>query len=467
MSDEDPDLVLYLHSTRHGEISRWPGFHKRVAESMEKGRARIGNPIQLFSFANLEQLTKMHAQIEILRGRNLEFETIDLSSISNYNNLQILELRHGCLRHIDLEPLVSLTNLRQVKLPSNQLQSIDLEPLGACSNLRKLDLSNNQLQEVDLSPLAQCKKLKNLSLKNNRIESIQLYPSCCKMNEFDLRDNLLKHIDLSPFHKYRNKTVPLLKRNPLERLDITPLIWNPMGDSGLRENLPWFQWIELDSVYRKPYYTYPTWKPYYYIARERNNRLVHNDILFSLGLGHLGFVDSELSDVILSVPPRTPIEKATQKIERKVVDLIAAQIERGATTMWLDIEKTSKYPEIASRADRILQLRDAEMGKTTVLTDGHQYVNPKPLFLTVYGNQILTGLGYHASKFYSIEEFQPVYEAVNKFGFNLSSINVDDARMGYSADDSDPTKVSDPVNMSDELKNYIWFLADQNSSDTS
>ena len=53
---------------------------------------------------------------------------------------------------------------------------MDLTPLSQCNNLELLDTSKNRLKEVDLSPLAGCKKLKKLNLDGNRIKELDTSP---------------------------------------------------------------------------------------------------------------------------------------------------------------------------------------------------------------------------------------------------------------------------------------------------
>lgn len=130
------------------------------------------------------------------------FIQLDLSPLSQCNNLRRLILGGNLLTFIDLSPLASCTKLQEVYIYRTLLRYIDLSPLTNCTELRYFSLSFNRLWKIDLSPLAACRRLQTLSVTKNNLE----------------------YLDLSPLTSCKQITYLYLNRNPLLEVDLTPLI---------------------------------------------------------------------------------------------------------------------------------------------------------------------------------------------------------------------------------------------------
>ncbi|TFG12150.1 hypothetical protein EU537_10050 [Candidatus Thorarchaeota archaeon] len=137
-------------------------------------------------------------------------------------------------------------------------------------------------------------------------------------------------------------------------------------------------------------------------------------------------------------------ETASSDLSEFLVSFYCDQIDRGGTTIGADIQGLSEHDgECAIRAKAIINLRNEEMKQVYVLKNSHT-IDLRPLWLTAYGFQILSGLklGLECSK----EEFEQVQEAIEKLGFEIEVR--EDGLTDY------------PDTISPELWEYIWRLAE-------
>ena len=107
---------------------------------------------------------------------NKEIRSIDLSFLSSFARLEMLDFSYNSLTEISLEPLASCREMSELDLRNNRLRAINLEPLRSCSKLRFLYLQNNQLENIDLTPLAACKDLRIVALHSNKLQNVDLSP---------------------------------------------------------------------------------------------------------------------------------------------------------------------------------------------------------------------------------------------------------------------------------------------------
>ncbi|MFW9850114.1 MAG: leucine-rich repeat domain-containing protein, partial [Candidatus Thorarchaeota archaeon] len=77
----------------------------------------------------------------------------------SHNNIKLKS--HGAT-FVDLSGITNMENLQRVDIANNRLEELDLSPLSECKELRYLDISENKIREIDLSPLEACKHLERL-----------------------------------------------------------------------------------------------------------------------------------------------------------------------------------------------------------------------------------------------------------------------------------------------------------------
>ncbi len=444
---------------------------------------------------NLSPLRSCRALKRIELSNN-QLQTIDLSPISSCIDLQELSLNHNELHTIDLAPLSSCANLRELGLSMNQLQTIDLRPLGSCNTLQTLSLGGNQMQAIDLAPLSSCNSLQELWLRGNSLNIIDLSPlicctslhelalernqlrtidlaplaSCISLQNLVLNDNQLKTIDLTPLSSCTFLQRLILSGNQLRSIDLTPLssctslqelelLMNPYKTIDLTPlfssiNLHKLKyehtgsqaslWLslspELPIPYERPTQTYP-WSFLYGVAEhhERNMR-VQQDILYALGLGEYGFIDTDLRNTFTRIAPETPLHAVRETIGLVIVNQITIAIDQGRATTDLDISKHyAEHWELAMRTQRTLDLRKSEIQNVQVGISS-EGVNLQELYLTAYGYEVLTALGMRLMT--TEEEFGQVVEVFRELGFKLKTGN---------------TPISG-VLMSDGLREAIWWI---------
>jgi len=303
-----------------------------------------------------------------------ELQSIDVSPLSSCISLQKLRLGWNKLRSIDLSPLSSCANLQTLNLSKNELQSIDLDPLRLTTKLQVIDLSDNHLKRIDLSALSACTFLEDLSLEKNKLQSVDLIPlcSCTNMKTLDLSKNNLKSVELTPVYCTR--------------------------DISFDSHCKGYSWLCPDKkensemVYDRPSSIFP-WLALHHIAKKfGKDRRVQHDILVAMGLQKYGFIDHDLEDMFLSLPSHINTEEAIKQVTTRLVQEIAASVDRGGTTTGLRLEELlTLHGEIAIRTQEILEIRDSELRQVRV-DEVDNKDELKKLWLTAYGYDVLTAV---------------------------------------------------------------------------
>ena len=254
------------------------------------------------------------------RTTNGRDEKVNLSKTSSTIDFSLKKIES-----IDLTPLRSFTNLEHLSLHGNNLRNIDLAPLESCKALIVLDLSRNQLETLDLFPLRFCHNMKTLNITGNKYNNVDFAPLFWTYN--------------------------------------LAIFWDrPSGNS----------WLDLDFaniLYDRPSGNYE-WSFLFKIARhyKRGYRIQH-EILHAMGLGNYGFIDCDLFEHFLAIPPGTPTPKAREQIVDVLVEKIVSSIDEGGTTTGLNVGKiVEEHSEIAVRLQKINMTRRAEIEAIEIRT---------------------------------------------------------------------------------------------------
>jgi hypothetical protein len=175
---------------------------------------------------------------------------------------------------------------------------------------------------------------------------------------------------------------------------------------------------------------------------------VQHEILWALGLGYLGFIDADIAEILTSVPPDEDISEARMQIETAVSSLIPKQVVEKGITVGLDLDRATKFPEIALLTKKILNLRRDEMKRVRVFKDTFPWprVNLKPMWLTHYGLSILASLGM--SNETNEEGLKKIEAALTALGIEIQVYEADSGK-----------RHTMPVRMSMDLKGTIWWMA--------
>lgn len=410
---------------------------------------------------------------------NRDITEVNLKPLRSWPNLLGIDLSNNHLKEIDLSPLKSCTKLQGLNLLKNQLEHIDLTPLYSCPSLIGLQLLANKLEEIDLSPLDPSFYLKGLYLNHNNLKEIDLSPLCQSRNleGLWLSANPLQTIDLSPLSSCVKLNLKIIDTK-IQFIDLTPLKNIRMTDFERMEarsaGQGTYQWVSLRTIpvigfkvkYSRPRSISSSWNFLRTIVSENKSSIrLHNDVLMALGLGHLGLVDTNLFKLLLSIPSNTSFREAQQDVEQFIVNLVANQIDRGWSTMGLDLDITvSRYHEIVLRMDKILSQRAEEIRQVPI-PSLENYANLRYLALTVYGNQILRALRIPIGKRLEMksDDFKNLKSAVKKLGYKLNIVSGkrewgDDHPIGDYNRALDDYEI--PM-LTDELVEFIWFLTDR------
>ncbi len=376
-------------------------------------------------------------------GDNL-LDTVDLSFVESCRKLESLWMNDNKLREINLSPLRSCPDLGKLSLANNLLESVDLTPLGACKNFRILFLNNNRLTDIDLTSLEACTELRWLVLNNNQqLQNIDLSPliMCRDLKTLELSSNRLRAVNLVPLSYCTDLHLVSLDYTHISALDITPIIRSER--LSLKEVSHLYSWLpQKDSRYRRPEEKY-SWSFLYQVADENGkDRRVQYDILHALGLNDYGFVDTDLRDIFLEVPPETPPGEVQSKLIPTLIDEVIAAVDCSDTTIGLNLEKVvTKHSEIARIAKKIIKLRKDEMKETQIgLTRGE--VDLRGLWTTAYGYEILMALDEGLTT--KPQRYQEIDSALIKLRLYPKT----------------GAKFISPDTMSNELKESIWWFAE-------
>ncbi len=363
--------------------------------------------------------------------------TIDLTPLQNCSTLQTLTLSNNQLQHIDLSPLSSCHNLSEVYLDKNQLEDI---VFPSWNNLRELNLQQNHLVNFDLKPLSDCRprslrdcqKLKLLNLVQNRMKSIDLIPLRYCEGPLRFCDGSWQ-LELGGYEDLK--------------VDITPVF--DRVDVGIVGFFSIYSWLPNSARtigvprYSRPMQLYPWDFLYHVISEFPHDYRIQHDVFYALGLGDYGFVDRDLTDLMLSLGSSTSTEDAREAISKVLLQEIVQSVDNDGITTGLNLAALSlKHGEIAGRAKKIIEVRMRELEQIRVSISREKKIDLRELAITAYGFNILnaldTNLGFYVEKY----AFKQIDDALLELGVKL--------RMGK-------TKKSG-VKMSRELRKCIFWI---------
>ncbi len=152
-------------------------------------------------------------------------DILDLSWMSKNTKMRSIEISDATVKKIILPSKSQWAGLKTFSIDHTLLEEIDLSCLSPCVDLYALSLEHNKLESLVLPVMDQPNKIKDLSLLSNRLADLDLGPVSTWENlvKIELEENLLTHINLAPL-----SSCPLLRnlnlsRNRLKSLDLSPL----------------------------------------------------------------------------------------------------------------------------------------------------------------------------------------------------------------------------------------------------
>ena len=355
---------------------------------------------------------------------------VDLTPISKCKKLRSLYIERNEMPDINLQPLENCDKLEIISLNHNRLRSIDLAPLKSCTNLKEIYINYNELDSIDLNPLASCTNLRKISLRKNQLSSINLVPlsKCVHLEELDIELNNLITVDTTPLSACHN----------FLSLKLT-------GGNSSNLRFPTNVWAQLRAI----------------AAGSSNQIQMQYVLLNNLHLQRFGMIDSPILNEISNIPPDTPIETVKEVVKSILIQKMCDQIDRGGTTIGLEIDeivKEGKYADLIVRAKKVTDLRQEEMNRVEVTwnedmwegrvcsdspNDGPDKYDLRALWLTAYGNKILRDLNMQQRT--DGRNLKRIEDACKKIGYNLQVV---------------PGEFRLPTEMSSQLQKLIFSLVD-------
>jgi len=330
-----------------------------------------------------------------------------------------IDISSNWLTEADLRPLESCTELEYLSLAVNKLESIDLTPLENCKELRHLDLSHNRLKDIDLTPLAGCENLVYLYLQENRFKQVNIAPLCG-----------LKHLTTA--------VIRLVHRGPKPNLVIDSYMSNVppnLNDILFSYFTGRKAGIVPDWLYDKNTEVEYSPRPYselvaefgwagvkkHLVALSKKLKIgmeftAQNLLLDAFGMPELACYDGRIRDIVKILPTRGSYEEGVQKLYSEMVKLLEAQLKRGGSTLYFDLEILSTTPG-SVLLPSVLSRRKEEM-QALVLLDRSGTVDLFPLWLTSYGHQILTALGF--KRYVPKSRISEIIEALKDINYEVA-----------------------------------------------
>ncbi|MFW9846656.1 MAG: hypothetical protein ACFFD6_07910 [Candidatus Thorarchaeota archaeon] len=144
----------------------------------------------------------------------------------------------------------------------------------------------------------------------------------------------------------------------------------------------------------------------------------------------MGFIDSDLQQVLLKYPSGTAVDEVRHRLLRALMEKVVNQIDENGPTIGLDLENTMKHGEIAIRVETILKKRREEMeclvlhiGRHPDIDKPTAVIDLVPLCFTHYGFQILTSLKDNLADRNGLltdrKSFQCIKEHLDTLDFNI------------------------------------------------
>ena len=207
-----------------------PFLHREIIEPM----TRLNAQCALDSLCGLEtalnQLQRgwMKARVDLLslNVRTKCFLPLQLDNLSEFTEIETLEICHNLFTPLEAGAFVKLsqlkrlflhrnkliqikrgdfdglTNLTSLYLSYNQIKTIQSGAFAALEKLQWLDLSDNQLTHINQGDFDGLTNLTELKLPQNHIQAIQsgAFATLEKLQTLQLYGNQLTHINQSSFH---------------------------------------------------------------------------------------------------------------------------------------------------------------------------------------------------------------------------------------------------------------------------
>jgi hypothetical protein len=330
-----------------------------------------------------------------------------------------IDISSNWLTDVDLSPLEDCKHLEYLSLAVNKLEKIDLSPLQNCPKLRHLDLSHNKVKKPDLTPLAGCKNLTYLYLQENPFDKINIAPLM-------QLDNLTAAVIQLRQHGGKPKLViDSFMSNVPPNLNDTLFAFFTNRRAGLVPDWLYDKNTEVEyspRSYRDLVAEFG-WKGVkkHLVALSKKLRIgmefkAQKILLDALGMPELACFDGRVREIVKFLPTIGSYEDGVLHLYSRMVEILGRQIKNGGSTLFFDLDTLSTTPG-SVLIPSVLSRRSAEL-QEVVLFNQSGNVDLLPLWLTSYGNKILTAMGL--KRYVSKSRISEIYKALKDIDHDLT-----------------------------------------------
>ena len=320
--------------------------------------------------------------------------TSNLEWIEEIENPVRIDISSNWLTKVDLSPLESCSDLEYLSLAVNKLERVDLTPIQECKRLRHLDLSHNRLTTVDLTPLAGCRDLVYLYMQENMFNTVNIAPllqlkqlttAVIQMTHHNIRPKLVIDSYMSNIPPNLNDMLFAFFTNRITGFvpdwlydKNTEIEYSPKS---YRELVAEFGWAKVKQ---------------HLLALSMKLKIgvefaAQKILLEAFGMPELACFDGRVREIVKALPTSGSYDDGVSQLYSQMVILLETQLKKGGSTLYFDMDALSTTPG-SVLIPSILSRREVEL-QEVVLFDRSGKVDLFPLWLTSYGNKILTALG--------------------------------------------------------------------------
>jgi hypothetical protein len=348
-----------------------------------------------------------------------------------------LDLYMRAATSVNLDTLSNNNNLNVIELSKNQLELIDLEPLRTCPNLHHLRLRSNRLNTIDLWPLVELGSIEEIDLVDNRIQNVNITPLIGKAR-IRLDESVHARVDYVLRYLIGGKDSSSIE------------LCKPAGE--VLDSSPKFHWqyyADLTEEYG--------WESVHYNTLciienldERSWFRAQKGLLEGMGLSEISGFDGNPTLLLKDLEETSDFQSVRSSVFDVATELLESQLQEDGSTIFLDVDKLAD-----TRALRLIpmitKLREKEIENAIVQIGGNQ-INLLPLWLTHWGYEILRVLRFGLTT--DLEGFDLIQRNFRNIGHEIRT------------EQADPQEIKLPENLSKGLVDYIYTVATMNYTDS-
>jgi len=309
---------------------------------------------------------------------------------------------------------VDFTTPDIIDLMHQNIRSIDLTPLAGLKELKRLSLQGNNISRLDITSLLFCPNLEVFETDAETSFEVLFVPITVALPK------ALTHSMLKKYRRGRTRTT----------IVSIQLYWN-LSNSLVQGN--WNRVLtQIQSIY-----------PYFNEFQKHEFKSV---FLEAINLHEYLGVDTDFYNLIEGIPANCGYEKLRKLVKSRAEEILLDQINKDGSTIFINVESLIHDPHLLSLAAAVLDRRKSEITSLEVRIDSNGSVDLGSIWITAYGFKILRSI--NAGLKVDRKSFDRIKKTLSTLGYSISLKQF-------------PRKVSDTINISPGLREYILFIAEK------